>query len=89
MKKNKKLKRILEIIFLLLLITWVIFFLIDYTRYQKGTKPLITIKTTTYEYPSGNITEYLSFGYIFRKYDLKDNKKIELTPFGRIKKKHK
>ena len=62
-RKLKKLKRVLEVFFLLLLITWIGFFLTDYIRYEKGKSPIITLKKQVIELDNGTITEYLSFGY--------------------------
>ncbi len=80
-RKLKKLKRVLEVFFLLLLITWIGFFLTDYIRYEKGKSPIITLKKQVIELDNGTITEYLSFGYVFRTYDLTSDHKVEMTPF--------
>lgn len=73
-------KKKLEIIGLIIAIIWALIFIINYTRYTDS-KPLILAIHKTIEYDDGTVEEYISLGYVYRKYSRNSVKGEELKPF--------
>lgn len=65
----KKSTRIIILIILGILITFLSIYTIDIVRFNKEKKPLITFKTKITNYSDGDVTEYYSLGYKFIKYN--------------------
>ena len=80
LEEKKKKKKRWEIIVLVLVLTWSVFFLIDYIRYQNSNHPLIVINKKTKTFDDGTVTEYYSLGYIYREYKRRAIGEIELVP---------
>ncbi len=70
----------IEILVLVLAILWGLLFIVNYLRYTDS-KPLILAIHTTKEYDDGKVEEYISLGYIYRKYSRNAIKGEELVPF--------
>ncbi len=67
--KEKKSLKILKIVVLGLVISWVILFLIDYTRARNNKDLLFCIKEETKEYPDGTVYSCTSLGYKLYRYN--------------------
>lgn len=73
-------KKKIEIVLLIVAILWGILFIINYVRYTHS-EPLILAIHTTKDYDDGKVEEYISIGYIYRKYSRNAIKGEELVPF--------
>lgn len=75
-------RRVIAIIVLLLILTYLGILLYDVKRYHDGaTTPLILTNTTTKEYDDGTVTSYYSIGWVFRFYERETIKDSEIVPF--------
>ena len=83
----KVIKKIISILFTLVLIAYISLIVIDFLRCgQKDKdgnvqKPLIVIKETTYNYDDGTATEYMSLGYKYVEYNRNSLRAYEFGPF--------
>lgn len=76
MKNLKKIIKISVMVVVSLVVIWFILYLIDNARFKKGNKPLVTLKTNTYLFNDGTVTEYNSFLYkmiIYNRTSMKEN----------------
>lgn len=73
--KKKNIIIILEILFIL----WIILFIINIFLNFFEKKPLVVFKTNTYEYSDGKTTEYISLGYKVIHYDRSSKRAWNLT----------
>lgn len=67
---KKILLTIIKILVIVLLITWMILFLVDYFRAKDGTKPLVCLNESTVEVDEGTYYSCTSFGYKYFEYRL-------------------
>ena len=72
-------KKLIEVIVLICLIAWGLFFLIDYIRYSSGNPPIFAIPLTV-KYDDGTVKEYYGLGYVYRNYSRDSIHKIEFGP---------
>jgi hypothetical protein len=84
LKKEHKfriiLRRIIAIIILGLILTYLGIFLNDIKRYHNGQTPLIILNTYTKEYDDGTVTTYYSLGWVFRYYQRETITDSEIVP---------
>ena len=73
-------KKKIEITVLIIAILWGLLFIVNYLRYTDS-KPLILALHTTKEYEDGNVEEYISFGYVYRRYSRNSYRGEEFVPF--------
>lgn len=59
----KRIGKIIGIIFIILIVMGLVFFCIDYTRVQKGEKPIFCIANPSGTYRDGGTVEYFGLGY--------------------------
>lgn len=85
-KRRKKIKKTLEIILLISIISWASIFLIDYYRANKEQKPIIVLKKVETPCTEGNILEYYGLGYVYREYKCQDLQETAFQPFWQKKK---
>lgn len=76
MSKNKK----IELIVLVVIISWILLFIINYVLYSNS-KPLFLSIHVTHDYVDGGVDEYISLGYVYRVYHRASISKEELVPF--------
>ena len=81
LEKKRRRKKIIEITLIVLSLSWMIIFLIDYFRYEDSNPPIITIKKETIKYSDGIVKEYVALGYIYREYERRSIGDTELVPF--------
>ena len=67
--EEKKATKIIKIVVLGLIISWVILFLIDYTRARKNKDLLFCLKEETKEYSDGTVYSCTSLGYKLYRYN--------------------
>ncbi len=83
----KVVKKIVSILFTLILIAWIGLIVFDFIRCgQKSNdgqtqKPLIVIKETKYDFDDGTAIEYMSLGYKYIEYNRNSLKAYEFGPF--------
>jgi len=75
-------KKIIELTILVVVLLWFILLGVNYLRYTND-QPLILSISHTYdeEYPDGTVTEYVSLGYVYRKYNTASISRTEFVPF--------
>lgn len=83
----KVVKKIISILVTSLLVFWAVVFVFDFIRCGHNDKngniqkPLIIIKTNTYNYDDGSVTEYMSLGYKYIEYNRNSLRAYEFGPF--------
>ena len=83
----KVFKKIISILFTLVLVAWVCLIVFDFIKCgQKDEngefqKPLIVLKETKYDYDDGSATEYMSLGYKFIVYNRNSLRAYKFGPF--------
>ncbi len=80
MTKQKK----IELAILIFLIFWGILFIINYVRYTDGKAPIVAIHLNT-KYDDGKVEEWISIGYVYRRYNRVSVTKEEFVPFWVMK----
>ena len=79
--------KIFSILVTFVLVLWVALAVFDFVRCghkdENGNvqKPLIVIKTNTYNYDDGSATEYMSLGYKYVEYNRNSLRAYEFGPF--------
>lgn len=80
-EKNKT-GNIIKIIILVLIISWIALFFVDYFKARKGISPTFCLKEETKTYDDGTVYSCTSFGYKMYKYNRTSvNASIEFGPF--------
>lgn len=80
-------QKVASIILTVIIISWISLIVLDFIRCgQKDKngnikKPLIIVKTNTYNYDDGNATEYMSLGYKYIEYNRNSYVAYEFGPF--------
>ena len=72
-------KKLTEIVILLCLVLWGLFFLIDYVRYSSGNPPIFALRLKA-KYDDGYVKEYYGLGYVYRNYNRDSIHKVEFGP---------
>ena len=72
-------KKKIELLILILITLWLLLFAFNYSRYSQS-KPLFLSMHLTHKYDDGITEEYVSLGYVYRKYQRKSISKEELVP---------
>ncbi len=72
-------KKKIEIAILIIAILWGILFIFNYVRYTHS-KPLLLAIHAVRDYDDGVVEEYISLGYVYRKYERNAIKGEELVP---------
>ena len=73
-------KKVTEVIILICLVVWGLFFLIDYVRYSSGNPPIFALRLKA-KYDDGYVKEYYGLGYVYRNYNRDSIHKVEFGPF--------
>lgn len=76
MPKSKKISLIVSAIIIL----WIILFIVDYSRFSNGKKPIF-ILSHSIKYDDGVVVEGYGLGYVYRKYDREAIIDTEFGPF--------
>jgi hypothetical protein len=74
------LRRVLVILILLIVLTYLGLLLNDIKRYHNGQTPLIILNTYTKEYDDGTVVTYYSIGWLFRYYQRETITDSEIKP---------
>ena len=84
-KKKMSSKKKIELTVLVLLVLWFALLGIYYVRYSDS-KPLILAIHLTHKYADGVTEEYVSLGYVYRRYKRNSISDEEFVPFWKGKK---
>ena len=80
MNKKTIIKRVLYIIFWIILIAWMIICLIDFNNTRNDKNPKFCIKKETIKYEDGNVEVCTGLGYKIYHYNRKSYNAVEFGP---------
>ena len=78
--KKMSTKKKIELAVLIFIAAWLALFAVNYVRYNDS-KPLILAFHLTHKYDDGITEEYVSLGYVYRRYQRTSVMREELVPF--------
>lgn len=79
-KKMSKGKKI-ELVVLICAIAWGVIFIVNYFRYSNSEPLIFAVKSVLKNYEDGTVTQYISFGYVYRIYERDSLQGEEFVPF--------
>lgn len=87
-KKPIPKKKMIELIIVICILLWVLFFVINYVRYTTSDKPpLFALPMPASKCDDGTVKEYVALGYVYRKYNSTSTNYTEFVPFWKGRKK--
>ena len=74
-------KKMIELIIIICILLWVLFFIINYVRYTNDNPPLLSLPVATRKCDDGKVYQYYAIGYVYRKYNSTSTNYTEFVPF--------
>ena len=78
--KKMSTKKMIELLILLCIAVWLALFAVNYVRYNDSKPPILSFRLT-HKYDDGVTEEYISLGYVYRRYQRTSVTREELVPF--------